>query len=819
MHFDEGRLPPALAGVDACIARRGPEQAALVLRAAILAAWGRCHEAVATLGRVPGEASLPADEALQAAQVRFRCGDFEAAERLARTALRSIESVPALACLAASLHAQDRLEDAAAAYRQVLQLQPAAVDGLVGLGNCLMDMGSLEDAEALFRSAAAADPDNVDAWSFLATALDRQDREAEAIAAFERAVAVHARAGADGDVRFGLAASLATAGRLAEAIALFEAFLPAHPSAKAYLFYSHTLLLAGRLPEGWWFNEFRWMTGQFVDRKPSFGRPAWTGQDLRGRTILIHVEQGLGDSIQFVRYVPRVKALGATVLLVVRPELERLLTGFPGVDRLLVAGDTVTLACDYVVHLLSLPEVFRTALDSVPADVPYLEAPEDARAQWRERLAGAPGLRVGLVWAGNPDHPGDRSRSIALDALAPLGAVPGVRYFSLQKGERAAQARTPPPGLDLVDLSAAIGNFTDTAAIIANLDLVVCVDTAVAHLAGALGKDVWMLISQPPDWRWLLGRADTPWYPTMRLFRQAVRGRWDEAIAEVAAALRARAECGRAEATIVVPARPAPVSVPMPPPVCLPPAGVRPGHSAVRETRHGTLMFQPDAGDAGRAMLWYGEWLQSQLDLVLRLLRPGATVVEVDAGVGMHAVRVAATVGPQGHLIAVEADPVRRAILRENMKTHRHRHVTILGAFSGARDAGPAGRADASGLGCLDDLQLERLDCLKVNGATAAEVLRGAHETAWRLRPLVCVCAVDAGDRARALPALQALGYRCWAVEGPLFNPHNFAGRSEDVFAGRSSFAIVAIPEEQDVPVVPADWSEADAPDAGGTPP
>jgi hypothetical protein len=225
------------------------------------------------------------------------------------------------------------------------------------------------------------------------------------------------------------------------------------------------------------------------------------------------------------------------VLLLVQAPLRRLLAGLPGVDRLLTPGETLP-PFDLHCPLLSLPGAFRTALSTVPAEVPYLRPEPEAAARWRERLAPLPGLRAGLVWAGNPGHSNDRNRSIPFDALSPLWRVPGVSWASLQVGARAGDPRQAGTGA-VHDLSPALGDFAETAAAIAALDLIVAADTAVAHLAGALGRPVWLMLPHVPDWRWLLRREDSPWYPTARLFRQERPGDWAGVVGRIAAEIEA----------------------------------------------------------------------------------------------------------------------------------------------------------------------------------------------------------------------------------------------------------------------------------------
>jgi hypothetical protein len=249
--------------------------------------------------------------------------------------------------------------------------------------------------------------------------------------------------------------------------------------------------------------------------------------------MLVYSEQGIGDTIQFVRYAPLLARRGARVILQCQPELKPLFQSLEGVDCVLSTSEALP-PFDVQAPLLSLPLALGTTLESIPAQVPYLKADPALAEAWRAKLAPAGRcLKVGLAWAGNPKHRNDRNRSMPLSVLAPLAGVGGVRFYSLQKGDAAGQAKGPPPGMDLVDLTQELNDFADTAAFVANLDLVISVDTAAVHLAGAMAKPVWTLLPFFSDWRWLLDREDSPWYPTMRLFRQRTRGEWGGVVERV----------------------------------------------------------------------------------------------------------------------------------------------------------------------------------------------------------------------------------------------------------------------------------------------
>ncbi len=429
--------------------------------------------------------------------------------------------------------------DAAACFRRACALQPQAPVCHFNLGNALADCRDYDEAYAAYRRALALKPDFVPALNNLGNALMLLFHFEEAEETLRRAIALapdHALA------HVNLADALWGQKRFAEAMAGYDEALRLAPEMpEAHLHRAIALLLRGRLREGFAEQEWRWRSDSHrpTQRIPL---PRWQGEPLAGKTILLHGEQGFGDDIQFVRFLPQVKALGARVLLRVEPGLRRLLSTIDGVDAVSDTSTPVPEA-DYAASLLSLAHRLDCTLDTIPAAVPYLAADPADVAAWREKLAERPGRKVGLVWAGAP-RPGlveavllDSRRSMDLSSLAPLAAVPGIALISVQKGPKAAQALIPPPGMTITHRMDEVEDFADCAALVQALDLVITVDTATAHVAGALGKPFWLLNRHDGCWRWLMERDDSPWYPSARIFRQTRRGDWSDTIAEVAAAL------------------------------------------------------------------------------------------------------------------------------------------------------------------------------------------------------------------------------------------------------------------------------------------
>jgi tetratricopeptide (TPR) repeat protein len=453
------------------------------------------------------------------------------------------DAIETLANYAGALHERGELGRAAEQYQRALALRPDYIDVMIGLGTTLREQGKMDAAIAHFKRGLALAPDRADAHNNLAVALEATDNLPEAIAHYERAVALSPD---QAEIHNNLGNALEHQGRLDEAMACYQRALSLKPDyAEAHYNRSLLLLLLGDFAGGWAEYEWRWR----CKANPEGGyptRPLWAGEPPAGRTILIQTEQGFGDSFQFLRYVPAVAERGAKVVLAVPGPLLRLAEALPGVSRLVTEDDPLP-DFDFYCPLLSLPHAFGTKIDTIPASVPYLAPPADTLAAWGARLRAGTDLKIGLVWSGNPANRMNPSRSLPFAALQPLWRIPGVRWHSLQVGSPAADISLVPPGT-IEDLSPFLTDFAETAAAICHLDLVISVETAVAHLAGALGRPVWVPLTVVPAWRWLLGREDSPWYPTMRLFRQTTPGDWTpvvDALAERLTEMARGDEAGR----------------------------------------------------------------------------------------------------------------------------------------------------------------------------------------------------------------------------------------------------------------------------------
>ncbi|MBC7952198.1 MAG: tetratricopeptide repeat protein [Rhodospirillaceae bacterium] len=475
----------------------------------------------------------------------------EAVDAFQKAVTLSPSSCEAYGNLASALNQLGRFEQAADAAVQAIVINGGMAEAHINFGNALLGMNSPGEALEAFQKALGLQPENVAAWCNVGIAQAALGEYAGAVAACDRAIVLgdlaeahYCRGGAllaqgrleDARVAFAavvqrapdhldaynnLAVTLERMGRLDEAVAVLrDAIASAPEDFDLHLNLAFVLLRSGQYEEGWREYEWRWGAAHFRRFHRSFPMPLWHGEDLAGKSILIHAEQGYGDALQFCRYAPLLAARGATVTLECRKDLSRLFATMAGI-AVLDHGAPLD-GFDYVIPLMSLPFCFGTTLETVPASIPYLSVPADARGF--PDIAAAQGLKVGFVWSGSGTRGDNSSRSCAAGDFAPLLAVPGCRFFSLQKGK--ADSSTLDSRL-FTDIAPQLGDFADTAAAIAALDLVITVDTAVAHLAGALGKPVWVLLSRPSNaFLWMEGGTDSPWYPTVRLFRQPVAGDW-----------------------------------------------------------------------------------------------------------------------------------------------------------------------------------------------------------------------------------------------------------------------------------------------------
>ena len=535
--LERGRWEEGVAVLDASLAIDPTQQLMLTNRGNALIELGRFDEAMASY-----QAAIDLEPELSRSAAYHNLGVYLQGLGRSEEAIRMFDRVIALepdtadawANRGVGLSILGRHEEALVAFERALELEPLSVPAMTNRGICHYQAGRTEQALEAYREAMNVNGPDPDLLSNMALALDALGRSDEALASCDRALAL----------RPGFTECMVNRGMILLALGRFKEAVESYDQASAlrpdyvdpYWNKALALLLQGDLEAGWPLYEHRWGRSD-APPTPGFGSvPLWLGKTpLAGKTILLLGEQGFGDTLQMVRYAPMVKALGARVMLAPQPALAELMLTAPGVDEVVgPAADPVGF--DVFCPMMSLPLAFGTTLQTIPADVPYVTAPAAKIDAWGERLGQRRRRRIGLVWSGSRDHANDRNRSLPLATL--LARLPDdADYISLQREYRDGDLALLAQDGRIQDLSSQLENFADTAALIHHLDLVVSVDTAAAHLAGAMAKPLFLLLPWVPDFRWLLGRDDSPWYPTARLFRQRSAGDWGSALDALVAAL------------------------------------------------------------------------------------------------------------------------------------------------------------------------------------------------------------------------------------------------------------------------------------------
>jgi tetratricopeptide (TPR) repeat protein len=523
----QGQPAEALRLVAAALRAKPNAADVLISHGVILDALKRHEEALASFDRVLAQR---AGDAL----LHYNRGN--ALQNLGRIAEalasfdRAVELAPDLGTAhhnrACALAALERSEEALRSFDRALTLDIGPADRVSALSNrgkTLVKLRRPEEALASFDRALALAPDHVDTLVRRGTALVSLGHHDEALAAFAAALRINPDC-LDAYVNRGNA--YAVLNQFDAALAEF-AFVTARQPDHADANFNEALvrLCLGDFDRGWQKYEYRWRCAQFAALRPNIAQPIWLGDgDPCGKTVLLHAEQGMGDVIQFIRYAPLLAARGATVIVGVHRPLASVIAGVPGVTQVIADGETLP-NFDLYCPMMSLPLAFATDIATVPANVPYIRAQQERVDRWRQRLPQTGRLRIGICWAGTRGHPNDRNRSMPLDRLTKMLAISGVDFVSLQKEVGEADAAILREH-DVTQLGGEFEDFADTAAVLSMLDLVISVDTSVAHLAGAMAKAVTLLVPFSPDFRWMLDRTDTPWYPTMRLYRQSAVGDW-----------------------------------------------------------------------------------------------------------------------------------------------------------------------------------------------------------------------------------------------------------------------------------------------------
>lgn len=766
-----------------------------------------------------------------------------------------------------ALAALARPDDAIASYERALALNPGYAEAHNNRGNALLGANRIAPALAAFESALAITPENPALIASRGSTLLRLNRFEDALAAFEQALAAHPDHPGHLTSR---GAALLGLNRIAEAHAAFEQALRIKPDhADAYVNIGNGLLALNRHQDalasyatalafdpyhrGARLNEgiLRLSLGDFregwskyearLDKNEtaaSQGRPAqsrWRGEEpLAGRTILLYAEQGLGDTLHFVRYAPLVAARGARVILEVQPALKPVLSRVAGVAQVVGRGEELP-AFDVHCPLMSLPHAFGTELDTIPADIPYVTADPDRVRKWTDRLPATGARRIGIAWSGNPLQANDRNRSIGLRRLAGIFAAGDFEFVSIQKELRADDADVLRGHARLLHLGDELADFADTAALMSLLDLVITVDTSVAHLAGAMGRPVWVLLPFAADYRWMHDRADSPWYPTARLVRQPAIDDWENVVDRVRGGLMQWSNAGGHPPVAIdrLPARPAVPPVAAPAPFAVPRPLIESGNIRVRQTRHGLMAYNIHDFYIGRSLDFYGEFSHEETKAFAQFLKPGMTVIDVGANIGAHTLYFARAVGPAGRVVAFEPQPAIHRLLCANLALNEITNARAMQmgvgrenghAFLPAFDYTQPGNFGGGSLAThgteqvpvvsIDSLGLAQCHFIKVDVEGMEEdVLAGATQTVARCRPVLYV----ENDRPENSPSLIArlIGkdYALYWHAPPLFSPDNLHGNSTNIFPRTVSLNVIGLPREIDAGVVganpvagPQDW-------------
>jgi FkbM family methyltransferase len=724
--------------------------------------------------------------------------------------------------LGVALYRKDKLDDAIEHYRQAIAQQPNYISAHDNLGIALKQQGKLDEATHHFQRAIALHPEYANAYINLGNTMRDMGDINQAIAYCQEAIRLQPN---NADAHNSYGCLLVDLCRFHDAIASFETAVRHRPDfADAHLNLGIILLQIGDFQRGLPEYHWRWKTKQCPDLR--YTQALWDGSNLEGKTILLTAEQGFGDTIQFARYAPLVAQRGGTVIIACQKPLVRLLSTIPGVSRC-VDRDKDNVDIHTHAPFLELPYLFQTTLNTIPKQIPYLSS---SPHPFIPTLSSST-FNIGFVWATNPSNSTATRRSATFAHFLSLLEIPNISLYSLQKDPPEADRPLLQTHDRVYDLSDQLNDFADTATAIAQLDLIITVDTAVAHLAGALGKPTWTLLPHVADWRWLLDREDTPWYPTMRLFRQTTPGDWVEVFGRVAQALRQQAEdigqrangggdeewrsmgdeemrSREMEETYF--------SAPTTPHPFIPSSSLTlSGFNRIKQCRHGVFLHTVSDVQIGRSLDLYGEWSEGEVQLFQSLVKLGNTVVEVGAGIGTHTVVMAKAVGLHGKVVAIE--PQRSvfqnlcANLALNSITNTYTYQIALGETSGFIPLAAVQSQTSSNIAgmsteqvqvaTLDSFNVPQCHLLKMDvDQMLAAVIQGAQQTLERCQPLLYVVC----DRAlppSTMTQLKSLNYDLYWHRPALYNPQNAEQNSRNVFGSATRHNILGFPRSLSITV------------------
>lgn len=717
--------------------------------------------------------------------------------------------------LGVALYQQGKLDEAIEQYRQAIAVMPNYLSAHDNLGIALKQQHKLEEAATHFRTAIAINPGYSNAYINLGNTMRELGDYHQAIAYCQEAIRLQPD-NADAHNTYGCV--FVDLGRLDDAIACYETAIQKRPDfADAHLNLGIILLQVGNFQRGFTEYHWRWQTQQCPDLR--YTHALWKGESLIGKIILLTAEQGFGDTIQFARYATLIAQRGGKVVIACQKPLIRLLATVPGVSNC-VDRDQENVETHVHAPLMELPCILGTTLETIPATVPYVFPPANASIQLTAPTNTR--LKMGFVWSTNPNNSTSGKRSCAVSHFLTLLEIPDIALYSLQK-EASEADRTLLQGCDRVyDLQDQLSDFADTAAAITQLDLVITVDTAVAHLAGALGKPTWILLAHIPDWRWLMEREDNPWYPTMRLFRQPQPGDWADVFAQVKVALQTELTHPSPPLSPLLSAASTPPLLhsftpsPLPPSTPPIPAPALPltGFNRIKQCRHGFFLHNMNDFTVGRSLDLYGEWSEAEINLYKSLIQLGNTVVEVGANIGAHTVFLAKTVGLQGKVFAIEPQRIQFQTLCANLAlngiSNTYSYQIALSKTSGLIPLATISKRVASSFNhqneqiqsaTLDSFGIPHCRFIKIDvGEMLEPVLQGASQTLHQCQPIVYIVS-DRPLPAAPLSTLTAQEYDLYTYQPALYNSANFFQNSRNVFGDTRLFNILGFHRSQKIKV------------------
>ena len=682
-------------------------------------------------------------------------------------------------------------------YNKALEYDPHDVAATNSKGLVLVEMGDLDAAALIFQQLLSRSWKLPEVHCNLGVVLNKQDRLEDALESFRQALALKPDYL---EAEKNLASTLRDLGRIEDSISSFKTLVQRYPElGDAHFGLAFSLLLNGDYENGWREYEWRWSASNSPQAKPNLKGKEWQGEPLKNKTILVYCEQGAGDAIQFIRFVPLLARQGAHVVVQCPDALADLFATVEGVTEVFPGKKKVK---GYDVHcaIMSLPLHLGITLENLPTDVPYLNS---ISKNFGQLNFSAGKFRVGIVWAGSRLHSNDRKRSCNSSLLQPLSEVEGVEFHSLQKLSEDEIA----PSF-MINHGEQLSSYNDTAALIEKLDLVISVDTSVAHLAGALGKPLWLLLPYAPDWRWQVTGEHSVWYPMARLFRQDKPGDWSSVMQRLKIALQGKltGEENTIKERVTIEE--------------LPEFHAPDGFNQLQACRYGLMLFNKNDAYVGRSLKYYGEFSEGESEVFAMFIKQGNTVVEVGANIGAHTLFLSQLVGDRGEVVAIEPQRIVYQTLCANLALNSTANVRAYQVGVGDKmgeivvpytdpnqphNFGGVSLGDGEGeqvpLITLDSLNLKRCDLLKLDvEGMECEVIAGAHDTLKRFKPIMYVENDRREKSAQLIQMIHELGYRLWWHQPPLFNKDNYAGNKNNIFGDIVSLNMICLPKGIDMP-------------------